>query len=66
MSKAGLYLLCSTDRLETAFFCGTARECVEVLGLRNCGTFYSLISKKRKFFRGFITVEKVKLKKEDL
>lgn len=66
MSKAGLYLLCSTDRLETAFFCGTAQECVEVLGLKSRGHFYSEISKKRKFFRGFITVEKVKLKKEDL
>ena len=61
----GLYLICANDRLETAFFCGTAEECRQVLGIRNINTFYSMISKHVHFLRGFVTVEKVTLPEEE-
>ena len=58
--KAHLYLICSADRLETAFFCGSSRECAAVLQMRNLGLFYSAISKQSKIWN-FFRIERVEL-----
>lgn len=55
-----LYLICSADYLETAFFCGDARECTEVLGLSDRGCFFSAVSKGSKVMH-FFRIEKVDL-----
>ena len=55
-----LYLICAADRLETAFFCGTAKECTEVLGLSNTNSFRSAVSRKHKIMNYF-RIEKVRI-----
>ena len=53
-NKKKLYLICSDDNLQTAFFCGTAEECTRVLGLSSIAGFYCAISKGTRvmnFFR---------------
>jgi len=59
MKSLNLYLICSTDSLETAFFCGTAPECAAVLGLK-MGTFWTMLSKKQRVW-GFFHIERVKI-----
>ena len=46
-----LYLISAADYLETAFFCGTAEECIEVLGMKSKECFYCAISKKEAVFQ---------------
>lgn len=53
-----LYLISAADYLETAFFCGTAEECIEVLGMKSKECFYCAISKKTKV-QNFWRIEKV-------
>lgn len=60
-----LYLICSNDYLQTAFFCGTGRECCQVLGLKNMNVFYSSLSHKRNFL-GFFHIEPIDLEDEDV
>lgn len=59
MKARALYLICSADSLETAFFCGTGCECAAVLGLK-MNVFYSMLSKKQRVW-GFFRIEKVKI-----
>lgn len=59
MKTLNLYLICSADSLETAFFCGTGPECAAVLGMK-MGVFYSMLSKGQKVW-GFFRIEKVKI-----
>ena len=54
-----LYLICSNDRLQTAFFCGTAAECVKILGFTGTNTFHSAVSKKTEVFFRFAHIEAV-------
>lgn len=56
------YLICSNDYLQTAFFCGTSKECADVLGM-TVNTFYSSISHKINI-KGFFHIEKVELERE--
>lgn len=58
MRERRLYLICSSDYLETAFFCGTADECARVLGFRNVRQFHSAVSKGRRIWY-FFKVERV-------
>ena len=58
MRAERLYLICSSDYLETAFFCGTAMECAQVLGFSNVYQFHSAVSRKRKIWNYF-KVERV-------
>lgn len=53
-----LYLICSTDSLETAYYCGTAEECSRVLGCSSINTFRSTIAHGYRFM-SFFKVEKV-------
>lgn len=57
--KRPVYLICSADKLETAFFCGTADECIEVLGMKNRKLFHCAVCKKTKVWN-FFRIEKVK------
>lgn len=59
MKARALYLICSADSLETAFFCGTGCECADVLGMK-MSVFYSMLSKKQLVW-GFFRIEKVKI-----
>lgn len=61
MRALNLYLICSNDYLQTAFFCGTACECTDVLQLKNINTFYSLLSKKAHVWGGFAHIERVRI-----
>jgi len=54
-----LYLICSNDKLETAFFCGTGSECAKVLGKSKVSMYSSY--KKGCNFMGFFKLEKVNL-----
>lgn len=62
--QASYYLICSNDKLQTAFFCGTAEECVGVLGMKNKSVFFCAISKGTKVFDRFAHIERVKLEAE--
>lgn len=57
--KKPVYLICSADKLETAFFCGTTEECMAVLGIKNRKLFHCVVCKKTKVWN-FFRVEKVK------
>ena len=52
-----LYMICSNDYLQTAFFCGTGKECCDVLGMKNMAVFYSAIS-HGVAIHGFFHIEK--------
>lgn len=54
-----LYLICSADSLETAFFCGTSDECAAILDMK-VGVFYSMLSKRQRVWN-FFRIEKVKV-----
>ena len=54
-----LYLICSNDRLQTAFFCGTAEECAKVLGFSGPKVLQCAVSKGTKVFDRFAHVERV-------
>ena len=57
--KGSLYLICAADYLETAFFCGTANECIELLGMKNRKCFFCAISKKTRV-HNFWRIERVR------
>ena len=57
--KKQLYLICSNDRLQTAFFCGTAAECAKVLGMSDARVLQSAVCKKTQVFERFAHVERV-------
>ena len=57
--RKALYLICSNDRLQTAFFCGTAEECAEILGLSDARVLQSAVCKKTQVFYRFAHVERV-------
>lgn len=57
--KQSMYLIVSDDSLKTAFYCGTAGECSELLGVTK-QTFYSMFCKGMRFMR-FFRVEKVEV-----
>lgn len=57
--EKNLYLICEAEGLETAFYCGTAKECTQVLGLKTRDGFYTALSKKQKVM-DFFRIEKVK------
>ena len=61
MSKGrkALYLICSNDRLQTAFYCGTAEECARVLGFSGPKVLQSAVSKGTKVLDRFAHVERV-------
>ena len=54
-----LYLICSNDKYETAYFCGTGSECAKVLG-KSKSSMYSTIGKGCSIM-GFFKLEKVKI-----
>ena len=55
-----LYLIVAVDRLETAFFCGTAGECMDVLGIKQNRQFHSLLVRKTKVWN-FFRIERVRI-----
>jgi hypothetical protein len=57
--RKSLYLICSNDRLQTAFFCGTAAECAKILGMSDARVLQSAVCKKTQVFFRFAHVEKV-------
>ena len=57
--RKALYLICSNDRLQTAFFCGTAAECAEILGLAGPKILHCAVSKGTKVCDRFAHIEKV-------
>ena len=57
--RKALYLICSNDRLETAFYCGTAEECARILGLSDARVLQSAVCKGTKVFDRFAHVERV-------
>lgn len=57
--RKAMYLICSNDRLQTAFFCGTAEECTGILGLSSIACFYSSLSKGTHLFQRFVHIERV-------
>jgi hypothetical protein len=54
-----LYLICTNDHLETAFFCGTAWECAQVLGLASAKVVQCAVTKKTQVFDRFAHIERV-------
>ena len=56
-----VYLICANDYLQTAFFCGSGKECMEILGFKNMNVFYSSISHKRNVFGGFAHIERINI-----
>lgn len=57
--RKALYLICSNDRLQTAFYCGTAEECARILGLADSRVLQCAVSKGTKVFERFAHVERV-------